>query len=740
MKTKAFLIAVVLITVLFSACAKTNNNDTAAGNTAAVSNGLSGGGEISETGGIIAENIYRKTQFAVDGYDYASGSVYKDNSFYFLGSFTETDGLTYTTYTDIVKTNESGEITAKKRLSETGSETAESEIIFYQSLTLTQSGEILSRKTTADGEIIVAFNETGENLNETPFFDLGTAQIPDAALGKSGSVNGMQTDTSGNIYLLTHSGVFVFKTATEELLFSVTNENNLSGLWFEKLFVIDGQIAVLSHDTTETETGRIVSEQIRMLDPEKGGYDEIYDISESLGAGSLLQGGGDYPLFNLSGTELLSLDPKSGETAVIVDFMASGYTFYADHLMVLPGGKIASDFSEYDRSLDRSVLRVAVFEKADPNTLSPRKVLTVYTIDYPGEFTEFCAEFNRENTEYLIKIKSYWNEVDGTVDDRITRLNMDLISGDVPDLLHINAKMPYDSYAAKGLFADLNEYLGADETLRSSLNPSALLAMETDGKLYSIARDFGIIGFAARKSTPGVTDKITAETMIELMNRYPDAVLIGDATQSVFVEAVIGYQLGSFIDEKTGEAHFDSPEFIGLLKIAKDLPQNREDLRDGEIIFLPCAVQYFSVFSEYRGIFPDEEIAFFGLPGGDGSGYIMMPSLEIAAMSGGDTDGAFAVIKAYLETNPQDFSNLSIVNSRNEAALLAEMENNEIPETDKAAIMNALENLSDVSRSDTAIMKIIEEETSAYFAGAKSAEECAKLIQNRASTYIAETR
>ena len=49
-----------------------------------------------------------------------------------------------------------------------------------------------------------------------------------------------------------------------------------------------------------------------------------------------------------------------------------------------------------------------------------------------------------------------------------------------------------------------------------------------------------------------------------------------------------------------------------------------------------------------------------------------------------------------------------------------------------------LTSLDRVSRCDDGILTIIQEELSSYLSGAKSAEETAKLIQNRAQTYISE--
>ena len=48
----------------------------------------------------------------------------------------------------------------------------------------------------------------------------------------------------------------------------------------------------------------------------------------------------------------------------------------------------------------------------------------------------------------------------------LTRLNADIVSGDVPDIMLLSSQMPVESYIAKGVFADLNEFLEKDSQLK----------------------------------------------------------------------------------------------------------------------------------------------------------------------------------------------------------------------------------------------------------------------------------
>ena len=56
------------------------------------------------------------------------------------------------------------------------------------------------------------------------------------------------------------------------------------------------------------------------------------------------------------------------------------------------------------------------------------------------------------------------------------------------------------------------------------------------------------------------------------------------------------------------------------------------------------------------------------------------------------------------------------------------------------ALKTFIESVSQVMRYDRSVLDIIKEEASAYYAGKKSADETAKIIQNRVQIYVSENR
>ena len=59
---------------------------------------------------------------------------------------------------------------------------------------------------------------------------------------------------------------------------------------------------------------------------------------------------------------------------------------------------------------------------------------------------------------------------------------------------------------------------------------------------------------------------------------------------------------------------------------------------------------------------------------------------------------------------------------------------------DNEKMLSLIKSVSSVYREDKFVLAIVEEETGAYFAGQKSAEDVAKIIQNRVQNYLDENR
>ena len=87
--------------------------------------------------------------------------------------------------------------------------------------------------------------------------------------------------------------------------------------------------------------------------------------------------------------------------------------------------------------------------------------------------------------------------------DGLTKLNTEIISGTVPDLLLLDG-LPAQQYMAKGLLEDLYPYIDADPELsRGQLIESVLDSVAFGGKLYQTVKNFYVNTILCPKSVVG---------------------------------------------------------------------------------------------------------------------------------------------------------------------------------------------------------------------------------------------
>ena len=105
----------------------------------------------------------------------------------------------------------------------------------------------------------------------------------------------------------------------------------------------------------------------------------------------------------------------------------------------------------------------------------------------------------------------------------ITKLNTELLSGNLPDLIDFTAtELPVAQYAAKGFLEDLLPFLYADSAVsEEKLNQNVLDAIKTDGKLYQMPTAFSVIGAAGKHEIVGGYDAWTLDAMHDAMKKLP---------------------------------------------------------------------------------------------------------------------------------------------------------------------------------------------------------------------------
>ena len=609
---------------------------------------------------------------------------------------------------------------------------------------------------------LLVYSQTGEELNRA---ELGKDCPPEEYY----YVNNIICDKD-KIFLWTTNGIEIYN---QDLTVNktVTMENQEAGSMY---MLRDGRLAVQFYGES--------NQYFRTLDIESGEFSEKIEVT--------------YPSYNYSNYAGLTSD------FLLVDSMGV-YTYnLGDEAPVKIMDFVDSDMSSntcysltqlsedsffgwtYDEASGMDMC--GTFKKVAPEDIPDKKILTLGTqwLDY--DVRTRVVEFNKNSTEYRICVEDY-NQYN-TADDYTagaSKLNTDIASGNVPDILCLTGDMPVESYMSKGLLADLNTFIENDPELKiEDYMPEIIEAFSYEGKWYQLVPSYYLFTVFGKTADVGSEPGWTFEELEALLKeKGAGSQAFSEQTKSSMIMYSMMLNSDSYINWETGECYFNTDEFIKLLEFANEFPSeiNYEDLyndpgywesqetvyRDGRALLMPYTLANFEDFQyAEKGIF-GEQITAIGFPvkEGIGSAYSSSTNFAISAKSQ-NQEAAWEFLRYYLTDEYQDeleygwpvkLSSLDKKIAEAQEKPYYEDENGNKVEYDETYYLNGVEivletltqadcdrviaflkSADHVQSYNNSIMTILEEECAAYFEGQKSAKEVADIIQSRIYIYVNE--
>ena len=440
----------------------------------------------------------------------------------------------------------------------------------------------------------------------------------------------------------------------------------------------------------------------------------------------------------------------------------------------------------------------------DPSALPEKTVLTLASLSPSQPLRQQIAKFNRENDRYRIEVLDYseYSEIIASPgsytedsSSALLKLNTELLSGNLPDLIDVSGgELPVAQYAAKGFLEDLMPYLHADSAVSpDKLMESVLNAVKTDGKLYQLPTSFQIVSAAGKREIVGGYETWTTDEVEDALKKLPEGATVFnvDYTKSHVLYLCASGAMNRFVDWQAGTCSFDTDEFKSILSFATTFPDEfdttnfdfdeyRSDYRrvgQGQQLLANIAFAGFDdIYYQFAAM--DNDVCFVGYPGasdGLGSGFVPLGAICMTTACK-DKDGAWSFIRSLLSMDAQMQSPaFPMLKSAFEQQAEAAMQQDYVTDEDGNSILDASGNpipvilytvgffsetvdvyavtpeqyqavcdlinqTKSVFTFDENLMNILTEETAAYFAGAKTLDETAAMIQNRASLYIAEQK
>lgn len=527
-----------------------------------------------------------------------------------------------------------------------------------------------------------------------------------------------------------------------------------------------------------------VSAEVRTVDTAAQDWGETYRLPKECVA--VYPGSGEYLFFSTANQVLGGWNAERNSLVELVSWLETGVNTSA-----LLGFSINADGQILAAANEASSAQLAMLT---PGTDIPEKtVLTLAAISSNSYLREQVAQFNRTSTSCRIVLEQYYTQTGewfspDEFQQGMTRLLTELSAGKIPDLLYVDS-LPVLQFGQMGMLEDLWPYIENDPELgREAVMEHVLECAQQDDKLYMVFDTFVINTVVGSKAVVGDHISWTLDDLRTALATMPEgcAIFSPYSTKLETLRNIIYADLGSYVDWENGACSFDSEEFKDVLSFCNEMETEQGGwaqwytlVPEGREMLLDDALRNFIRIQEHEAIF-EGEVSYVGYPRSDGECGSSFSIINPIAMTTAckDKEGAWSFLRQLLlpQELPKDtFGDVDVsnaafpVNRESFEALLEESMrlNSSTDEEDRPPkgmsvvgadervfdliytpttqaqydqIMELYNAISTVYTEDSALWEIISEQVQPYFAGDKSVDEAARLIQSRTELYVNERK
>ena len=547
----------------------------------------------------------------------------------------------------------------------------------------------------------------------------------------------------------------------------------------------DGTLAVMMYGDNGPE--------LRPVDIAEKTLGTAYTIPDS--TWSMFSGDENYDFYYTSGLYLYGFKLGEEEPEKILNWMScdiNGDTVGNQSLNISSDGTITGVTMEYGREKVES--QIFTLTRVPADSVPQKQILTVAQLEYfPNyQLSNLIVRFNRTHDNVRLEYKDY-NEFN-TPDDSsagMTKFMTEVMAGTLPDILP-TSQLPYRQLASKGLLEDLYPYIDADKDFgRDDFFANLLDALEVNGGLYQMVPAFSVETLVGAASIVGDTPGWTYDEFNAALAKMPEGCTPLDpyVTRDQVLSSLLYADMDQFVDWSTGKVSFDTDNFKQMLEFVKQFPAeyNWEEHEGAESTqsliqqgkqMLAQTYLYGLDALLWDNVNFGGKATYIGWPTSEGVGSIMRFDNGYAISKNcSNKEAAWEFLHGMLTEEGQaeiymipanrnvfqksleDIMTPKYLKDANGNYLLDENgekrqearatwfdENGEqhsiyaMTQEQADEILEIISTCTKVASYDTSIYNIVYEQAQGFFAGQKTVDDVARLIQSKANIYVNEQR
>ena len=378
----------------------------------------------------------------------------------------------------------------------------------------------------AEDDSMYNYYEEGENKTGLLHLDADGKEIKRIEFsqtdedGNSFYVSSFFIDNSGNVYLSDWQNVYIYDQDGNKKTTVDLGENG--GDLCELKAGVVGVSYYKNDEAKPEESGRVFQE----IDPATGKLTgdtvKLPDV-----AYSFFPGDDVYDIYYDYNGNIYGYKFDTGTKDKVIDWIECDINSNnINSYSILPDGRVIAFESSYDDQAQKNNMQLIVMTRVDAASVVNKTVLTFACMYLDWNMRDAIVKFNRASNTHRIVVRDYSEyNTDDDYNAGIQKLNTEMLSGKLPDMIDINTyNMPVEQYAAKGFLTDLYELIDADPDLsREDFVQPVIKALESaDGKLYQLPNTFAVSTAIALDKVAGDYDTWNLASVKDAMTKLQD--------------------------------------------------------------------------------------------------------------------------------------------------------------------------------------------------------------------------
>ena len=422
-----------------------------------------------------------------------------------------------------------------------------------------QNGWVQNLMVADDGSIYLIYNEYIEDYSDPDNYISETHYVL-KKLDSDGKektkidlMEKYQCDWTRDVRLLADGTIFVMTSDKFVILDKDLKEVRSKAYdMFEGNFytIKDGSLLVSAYDESGTKLYR--------FDLNKFERGEEVQIPFSLVNFGTRDGCGKYDFVLTDTTQVYTYNIGDAAPRALMNFVNSDLATANFNSIYLESDDVIYGFYNYYDEYEEggNSAKFGKYTKVDPETIADKKLLSLGCLWVDNEVRKRVINFNKNSSEYRIVITDYSQydtEEDWSAGTK--KFNSDVASGQAPDIILASDPTIINNYLAKGLFADLTNYMKNDPDIDyDDIFPNLIKACSYNDKVYEVVPNFTVSTVAGKKSVLGDRKSWTMEEFLKFKNSLqPGMSMFADATRESMLNNFLSVNVGDYMEYGKGK-------------------------------------------------------------------------------------------------------------------------------------------------------------------------------------------